>query len=195
MCARYELDESPADIISRFGLTDPLHAINMSIIRPTDQALIIKASGIATVCGWGFRVNWDNKPMINARSETLRGKPTFKPHLENRCIVPASGYFEWRKESNKKYKNRIFPSDQAIFSMAGLVDGNTFTIITCQPAPEIAHIHNRMPVILTPVAEREWLNGCQSFEHVAHHLVPYDQAPVTAMEEPLPPPRQGDLFQ
>ncbi len=194
MCARFELNQQPGDLATRFGLEDSPPAINMPVIRPTDHTLIIKPGGKAVLCGWGFDVSWDNKPLINARAESLSEKKTFAPLLEQRCLVPATGYFEWRKLEGVKYKNTIYPSDKAVFSMAGLIDGDRFTIITCPPSPEIAHIHNRMPVILTPQGEASWLNPAETFTSVRHHLVPYDQAPMIAVEETPPPPRQADLF-
>ncbi len=194
MCSQFELIQQPADLAARFGLTAPPPGVNMSVIRPTDQAMVIRMSGKAMLYGWGFDVSWDTKPIINARSESLTEKKTFRPHLENRCIVPATGYFEWRKVNGAKHKNRIRPTDQKAFGMAGLVRDDRFTIITCPPSPDIAHIHNRMPVILAPGSERDWLDPSQDFKSVAHHLVPYDQAPMSAWEDQPPPPRQGDMF-
>lgn len=194
MCARYELGENPHYLLDRFGLTAPYQSINMSVIRPTDQAMIIGMDKRTMLLSWGFQVEWDKKPLINARSETLTEKPTFKPHLENRCLVPATSYFEWRNENGTKRKNSIRPSDQVVFAMAGLVSGNTFTIITCLPAPEIAHIHGRMPVILAPEDENTWLDPSQDFVSVAPSLTAYNKASLNFAEDELEAPRQGDLF-
>lgn len=194
MCARYELNEQPSDLAARFGLDVLPPALNRDIVRPTDQALVIGGQGDARLCSWGLEVSWDKKPLINGRSETLAEKPTFRPLLENRCVVPATAYFEWRPDNGAKLKNRIRPSDQIVFSMAGLKDGERFVILTCAPSPEISHIHNRMPVILTQESEIAWLDKSAPFSAVASCLVPYDQARVDAREETPPPPRQGDLF-
>lgn len=194
MCARYEMDDQPTNIAARFGLNVLPPQINRQIIRPTDQALVIKMNGDMGLLWWGFDVTWDKKPLINGRSETLNEKPTFRPHLEDRCVIPATAYFEWRTDNGAKLKNTIRPSNQSTFSMAGLVHDNRFVILTCQPSSEIAHIHNRMPVILSPATEATWLDPSLNFNEVAHTLVPYDQAPMAAEETPLPPPRQGDLF-
>ena len=193
MCSEFEQDPKPKDLVIRFELVELPPQINMAFIRPTDQALIIGMNKQPMLCGWGFEVTWDTKPLINARSETLAEKQSFQPHLETRCIVPATGYSEWRKEDDKKLKNRIHPSDQPLFSMAGLIKDNKFTIITCQPSPEIAYIHNRMPVILAPEAEKSWLDPSNTFNAVAHHLVPYDRALMTAKEDKPPPPPPREL--
>ncbi len=194
MCARYELTENPRDLLERFGLTSPFPSVNMSVIRPTDQAMIVGMNRHPVVRRWGFDVDWTKQPMINARSETLLEKPTFRPHLNNRCLVPATHYFEWRNENGVKHKNTIHPSDQRVFAMAGLVKENQFTIITCQPSHAIAHIHNRMPVLLRPEYEAAWLDPEVDFRSLADHLIPYERADLIAIEDTPPPPRQGDLF-
>ena len=194
MCSEFEQDPNPADLAIRFELIELLPQINMAFIRPTGQALIIGMNKQPMIAGWGFEAGWDTKPLINARSETLTEKKSFQPHLETRCIVPATGYSEWRKEDGKKLRNRIHPSDQTLFSMAGLINDNKFTIMTCQPSPEIAYIHNRMPVVLTPEGEKSWLDPSNTFKTVSHHLVPYDRARMIAIEDQPLPPRQGSLF-
>ena len=194
MCSEFEQDPNPADLAIRFELIELLPQINMAFIRPTGQALIIGMNKQPMIAGWGFEAGWDTKPLINARSETLTEKKSFQPHLETRCIVPATGYSEWRKEDGKKLRNRIHPSDQTLFSMAGLINDNKFTIMTCQPSPEIAYIHNRMPVVLTPEGEKSWLDPSNTFKTVSQHLVPYDRARMIANEDQTLPPRQGSLF-
>ena len=194
MCSEFEQDPNPADLAIRFELIELPPQINMAFIRPTGQALIIGMNKQPMIAGWGFEAGWDTKPLINARSETLTEKKSFQPHLETRCIVPATGYSEWRKEDGKKLRNSIHPSDQTLFSMAGLINDNKFTIMTCQPSPEIAYIHNRMPVVLTPEGEKSWLDPSNTFKTVSHHLVPYDRARMIAIEDQPLPPRQESLF-
>ena len=194
MCSRFELVSNPNEIASRFGLgmTPPL--VNVPETRPTDLALVIRTSGTVELMAWGFEVDWDNRPLINARSETLGEKKTFLGHLNNRCIIPASAYFEWRKVDGQKLKNRILPSDQSLFAMAGLTDGKQFSIITCTPAPSVAGIHNRMPVILNPSSEAAWINPEIPFDAVKGFLIPYEIAPIISTEDVPPEPGQKDLF-
>jgi putative SOS response-associated peptidase YedK len=194
MCSRFEQKVRAGEVAKRYGLIDLPPLVNMSEIRPTDQALVITTSGQARFAAWGFTVSWDNKPMINARSETLTEKVTFRDKLENRCIVPASSYFEWRKEGANKFKNQISVENRETFSLAGLMTENHFTIITCEPSPAIAHIHNRMPVILSGKGETAWINGDLKFDQVGKFLQPYDATPLTAEEDVPPLPAQGDLF-
>jgi len=166
---------------------------NKADLRPTDLSLIITAGKTPRLQSWGLSVDWSKQPMINARSETLSEKPTFRGLLEQRCIVPASAYFEWRKtEDGKKRKNTIHASDSPIMAMAGLTNGERFTIVTCVPAPGIAHIHNRMPVILPLDSVDVWLSAAP-FKDVANTLIPF-AGPLTFEEETPPTPPQADLF-
>ena len=100
--------------------------------------------------------------MINARSETLLKKPTFQPLLTSRCIVPATAYFEWRVAGKTRVKNRIFLSDSEAFALAALTNGNEIIILTCLPLPEIAHIHRRMPIILSQDTEKIWIDSTRA---------------------------------
>jgi putative SOS response-associated peptidase YedK len=123
----------------------------------------------------------------------LDEKPTFRPLLEKRCVVPASAYFEWRTaEDGKKRKNRIWTESAAAFAMAGLTDGERFTVVTCAPSPDVAHIHDRMPVILGPSTIDTWLSDAP-FADVRGALTPY-AGKLIAEEETPPPPAQPDLF-
>lgn len=160
---------------------------------PTDKALVMTHDGFR-ISNWGLPSPWDGKPIVNARAETLDQKPTFKPLLEQRCVAPASAYFEWRHEGRKKLKNRIMLENDDLFAMAGLTDGTHFTIITCKPAASIEHIHNRMPVLLTPEGAEGWLNPQPRFSGVAHLLVPYQGSSLTYIEDTPEPAPQGNLF-
>lgn len=194
MCARFEQKIRIAEIAKRFGLKETPALINAPDVRPTDRATIITGDGEGSLISWGLDVSWSKQPMINARSETLVEKVTFRNLLESRCIIPASCYFEWRKNGGKKLKNTISVDGQDDFSMAGLFDGNNFTVITSAAAPSIAHIHSRMPVILNTDEAQQWLNPAYSFADVGRFLQPFDSLPLLAEEEIPPLSSQPDLF-
>lgn len=193
MCSRFELTGDPRDILAALKLQAPPPLPNRPVVRPTDVAMVVTPGRLATLQAWGLAVDWSKQPMINARAETLTEKPTFRPLLEHRCVVPASAYFEWRKtENGTKLKNRIWAADTPLMAMAGLTDGERFTIVTCPPSPSIAHIHNRMPVILTDTGMESWLSAAP-FTDVQAVLAPYTGA--LRFEEDVPaPPAQADLF-
>ncbi|RAW16771.1 SOS response-associated peptidase [Paenibacillus taichungensis] len=138
---------------------------------------------------WGLVPNWakDEKignKMINARAETLTEKPAFKRLISSkRCIIPCSGFYEWKKDGSIKQPMRILMKDDSIFSLAGLYDtwidpeGNklsTCTIITTEPNRLMTDIHDRMPVILRPQDEADWLNKESDKESVLRLLSPYE---------------------
>lgn len=167
---------------------------NKPEVRPTDAALMVREDAgarISELRPWGLRVDWTTQPMINARAETLSEKPTFRTLLENRCIVPADAYFEWRKtDDGGKRKNRIYGSE--LLMMAGLFDAERVTVVTCPPSPCIQHIHNRMPVLLTHKGVDAWLSPAL-FADIADILQPFP-GPLSFDEETPPPPAQQDLF-
>ena len=124
------------------------------------------------VARWGLVPRWmkDDKSasrMINARIETVREKPSFKGLLgRHRCLVPMNGYFEWNRDNpRKKIPFFISDSERGIVFAAGLwttapVSGDiaTFTMLTEDAPLEVAHVHNRAPVLLDPVWMRDWLS-------------------------------------
>jgi len=196
MCSRYELNENPRAIVERFGLRDPLPPLTGPELRPTNRALVITGDDgdrRPRMLSWGLPATWGSRPLINARAETLSRRKTFRPLLGNRCLVPATAYFEWRRVNRWKMRNRIAPADGGLFAFAGLMDGDHFTIVTCAAAPALAHIHDRMPVILAAQAEALWTGRTVPFAELATLLVPSSAAPLDAVEE-RPAHRQGDLF-
>jgi putative SOS response-associated peptidase YedK len=114
---------------------------------------------------WAKEISIGNK-LINTRAETILEKPSFKTSFKRRrCLVPADGFYEWKKEKIK-VPHRIMLRSGEPFAMAGIWDswkdaaGNellTFSIITTSPNELMADIHNRMPVILDRDTEKKWL--------------------------------------
>jgi putative SOS response-associated peptidase YedK len=106
--------------------------------------------------------------IINTMSETAEVKAAFKNALKHRrCIVPANGFYEWSDTPDGKRPHYFFPADDNLFSFAGLYEVRpdaegrpykTFTIITVPANETVGTVHNRMPAILTPHEERDWLN-------------------------------------
>lgn len=139
---------------------------------------------------WGLVPSWAKDPkigykMINARGETVAEKPSFRSALKKRrCLVPSTGFYEWKREGDVKTAMLIKCLDQEIFSMAGLYEhwqddhGNelmTYTIITTSPNKLMESIHDRMPVILGKDQEEEWLNpDVEDPAQLQRLLNPYD---------------------
>jgi putative SOS response-associated peptidase YedK len=121
---------------------------------------------------WGLVPHWDkvgapNGKMINARSEGIAEKPSFRdPVRRRRCLVPADSFYEWRNApARKKIPYRIHASDGHLLMMAGIWDEwgtgahqfRSFSIVTTVPNREVAALHDRMPVILTKADQGRWL--------------------------------------
>ena len=224
MCSRYEMKASPGDLAGRFHLRDvppdlahpdrgaPFNARGDSParaeVRPTDPAVIVvraeDGARLARSARFGLAVEWDRAPVINARAETLWKKPTFRPLLLNRCLIPASAYFEWRQDGRARRRNRIALEGESLMGFAGLFDNDRFVIVTCAPAAALAHVHNRMPVILSAAAEEPWLDPNTSSAALAALLAPYAGTIAAVEEKPKPVMNtrggirrrdpQGDLF-
>lgn len=197
MCSRFQLELTPGDAMIRFGLAEPPPWPEAAEARPTDQVLALRG-GRARLVPWGMAVPWDKRPLINARAETLDQRPAFR-HLLNaggRVLVPATAWWEWQIGADGKSRTRMLLSraDGAIMALAGLFDGQAAVIVTCAPAPAIAHVHDRMPVILPPEAETPWADPAVPFAAVAHFLRPFDGA-LRAVPDPASGGgNQGDLF-
>jgi putative SOS response-associated peptidase YedK len=124
---------------------------------------------------WGLVPSWSQdraigQRMINARAETLLERPSFKQLVSTRrCLVPADGFFEWRREGNRKVPMWFYLKSRKPFAFPGLWDcwldrdtGSelyTFTIITTRANGLVRRIHDRMPVIYDPAMDRQWLDG------------------------------------
>ncbi|WP_404426194.1 SOS response-associated peptidase [Thalassospira australica] len=155
------------------SLNDDATFENLSGIRhPTDPVIVVLPGQKPALRRWGLSVSSLNAPLINARAETLDQKPTFRPLLERRCLIPATSWFEWRKEGTTRHKTRITLPDHQPVLFAGLENGKEVVIITCAPAPSIAHIHDRMPAVIGPNHIAGWIDPANRFDAVRHMLGP-----------------------
>lgn len=107
--------------------------------------------------------------LINARAETLNEKNAFKPLLPgHRCLIPADGFYEWRREGAQRMPHFVHRSDGGLLAMAGLwsrwrspdgLDVDTFTVITTRASAALQGLHDRMPVFLDAEGRQRWLSG------------------------------------
>ncbi|QHZ48443.1 SOS response-associated peptidase [Bacillus sp. NSP9.1] len=205
MCGRFTLFSEFDDIIARFAIKQMTSAedyIPSYNIAPSQKILACINDGAHNRLGrlqWGFIPPWskDEKigyKMINARAETLSEKPSFrKPLVSKRCIIPADGFYEWKRvDAKTKKPMRIKLKSDGLFSFAGLwekwqpADGKpvyTCTIITTKPNDLMKDIHDRMPVILKPGDEQEWLRPAnQDIRYLESLLKPYPSDEMEAYE-------------
>ena len=168
-------------------------------VFPTNRAPIVTSNNVELTFEmgqFGFE-KWDGKGVIiNARAETAHEKSMFKKHITNRrCVVPASGYYEWKppdEGQRKKIKHLIKDKGGNLLFMAGLwregKDGREFVVITKDPVGDIADIHDRMPVMLRTDQLEAWLSGAMSIEALASLEYECFGEPC----EELPPPKKED---
>jgi putative SOS response-associated peptidase YedK len=132
-------------------------------------------------------------PLINARAETLRSQPAFAESFrERRCLIPADGFYEWRGEGKGKTPIWISRPDGELFAFAGVWaelpqrDGSgelhSCAIVTCEPNALISPIHDRMPVVLSPDREGDWLDPGLGEEELVSLLVPAPRDLLTLHE-------------
>lgn len=167
MCGRFTLsadyDSLRAAFLLRAALADYTPRYN---IAPGQEVLAItEGSSGREISGmrWGLIPHWAKETktqykMINARAETLDQKPAFRDSfLHRRCLIPADGFYEWKKQDGRKQPMRIVLPDKPVFAFAGIWDcwnapeGGTVhscSIITTTASKRIVDVHDRMPVIL-----------------------------------------------
>jgi len=199
MCGRFTLTVNPADLQDAFaGFHFPKQFAPRFNIAPTQPLLAIPndESNQADFFIWGLVPSWAKDAkfgsrLINARSETLAEKPSFRgAYKYRRCLVLADGFYEWKAVPGQKAKipHFIFMKSRQPFAFAGLwedwqsPDGSQLkscTIITTQPNEMMAPIHNRMPVILPPNAYAQWLDP-KSHTDLRHLLVPHSAVEMDA---------------
>lgn len=169
MCGRYYIAEEDSaaelqEIIEQLNRRGA--EVKTGEIYPTDTVPVLANNKAMVITPfamkWGYTLP-DGKQIINARSESAADKPLFRDGmLQRRCLIPATNYFEWEKRGRDRIKYAIRECDSPILYMAGVYrieNGKpVFSILTREPAENIAFIHNRMPVILHPEAKNDWLN-------------------------------------
>lgn len=152
---------------------------------------------------WGMIPHWTKSPedaegirkqTYNARAESLFKLPSFRESIKSRrCLVPSTGWFEWRHEKSGKIPYFIHVEEEEIFSMAGIYDSwtdcntgeeiRTFSIVTTEANELMAFIHNtgkRMPALLDREQEKRWLDPGLSQEEIASLLHPFDPLQMDA---------------
>lgn len=175
MCGRYTLTKQERRLQEYFDLAERLPFAQRYNIAPTQEAPVILMENAPQrrLMRWGLIPFWAKDEtighkLINARSETLADKPSFRKAFERRrCLVIADGFFEWAKAKGGKSPVRIVLKDPEPFAMAGLwekwlspmgYEVESFTIITTEANELMAKVHDRMPVILPEGNYEQWLD-------------------------------------
>jgi putative SOS response-associated peptidase YedK len=181
MCGRFTNKAKPKEIEKEFKigkLNQKIFEPRYNIAPTQNIPVVLEANSerIIETLRWGLIPSWAKdesigSKLINARSETLAEKPSFKNAFRShRCIIPASGFFEWQKSAKgAKQPFYFYLKDKDVFGFAGLYEEwldrdsgeqiETFTIITTEANEVLKSVHDRMPVILKPKDYDQWLDA------------------------------------
>jgi putative SOS response-associated peptidase YedK len=193
MCGRFVRYTPIFQAVKRFKAQEvyPFEPEPSYNIAPTQEVVIVNTEGVRQMlpCRWGFIPSWSKdvsigSTMINARSETVAEKLTFRTALKKqRCLVIADGFYEWKKEGKRKLPVYIRLKSDETFGLAGLYniwtspagdEVRTCTIITTRANELIQLFHDRMPVIIPEDKEDLWLDqGMEDKEMLQSVLQPY----------------------
>jgi putative SOS response-associated peptidase YedK len=196
MCGRYSLVPTE-NIAARFDVQQEQLSLQprYNVAPSQTMPVVVRNSPNRLVeMQWGLIPSWSKEPRvqfstINARAESIAKSPVFRgPFKSRRCLVPASGFYEWQRTGQGKQPYCIRLNDGELFAFAGLYDiwrdaeGHelySYTIITTAPNELVAPIHNRMPVILHREDEDVWLDKGADPARLMSLLTAY---PASAME-------------
>ena len=195
MCGRYRLSRRKEMIAEYFETDTEVDWEPRYNIAPSQQVGIIRQNPLRpdrhfSLARWGLIPSWASdasmsSKTINARSETVVSKPAFRDAFSSRrCLIPADGFFEWRRKGREKQPFHFGMQDDSLFAFAGLWDRwrdpagavvESCSILTTTPNSLLADIHDRMPVILRKESYDLWLDaGFKDVKALAGVLVPFD---------------------
>ena len=192
MCGRFSLTASPQEVAEALGLDELEGFPPRYNIAPT-QPILVAVNGpagnrVGVLVRWGLVPSWVKEPreftlLLNARSETAAQKPAFRNAMRHRrVLVPASGFYEWKRPADPKDKKQAYwirPAGGGVVTFGGLMetwhsaDGSEIDsgcILTTGSNGLIGEIHDRMPVVIKPQDRERWLD-CKTQE-------PRDIAPL-----------------
>ena len=182
MCGRFALKTLPAGLIQQFELDECVDFLPQPNMAPGSDIPVIRYSPegkrVLHLLKWGLVPRWAKDPsignkLINARSESLAEKPSFRDaYQKRRCLIPADGFYEWKTEGKTMQAYYFSLRSGEPLALAGLweawrsPDGNilrTVCIITTEANAVMKPIHDRMPVVVKPEDWDKWLT--ESVEH------------------------------
>jgi putative SOS response-associated peptidase YedK len=202
MCGRFTLRASASAIAEQFSLFEVPELPPRYNIAPSQPVAVVRRRPQSgddqrqlVLMRWGLIPSWATDPAIgnrlaNARSESVLEKPAFRAAMRRRrCLIPADGFYEWKKNGRNKQPYLIGLRDGRLFAFAGLWEAwegadhsyvESCTILTTTPNELMAPIHDRMPVILPAEAYGPWLDPAVPPAEVLAWLRPLPADQMTA---------------
>ena len=207
MCGRAYETYTEEELSVEYLNHQPLHLVafrqtyNLAPTQASPVVLVRDAERTIELFQWGLVPSWAKSlkaaakySLINARCEEMAGKPSYaEPFRQRRCVIPLSGFFEWKRDRPRKRPFAIHRTDQGILSVAGVWDRwqpagqteplHTFSIVTTRANAFMANIHDRMPVVLDEHNRQLWLDpGVHEPERLMPVLEPCPSEWLTAYE-------------
>jgi len=200
MCFHYAYISDKIETAKRYGITNPpeFEAIPHANAfgRPKMPIITNEQPEILNFYNWGLIPSWIksindansiSKKTVNARSETIFEKPSYRDAIKRRrCLIPSTGFYEWRHEGKEKIKHLVQTKDQKIFSFAGIYETwtnkqtgekiNTYSMLTMEANDIMKYVHNnreRMPVILHQEDEKYWLSDLKNKDEIYQVIKKY----------------------
>jgi putative SOS response-associated peptidase YedK len=178
MCGRFRLSRADKQIAEHFDTPDEMEWSPRYNIAPAQRVAVVRQNSERPVrqfslMRWGLIPYWAKDPsigykMINARAETVAEKPAYRESFKSRrCLIPADGFYEWKKAGKVKQPYHFGMADDSIFAFAGIWDRwknpqgeviETCLILTTTPNALLADVHDRMPVVLPLEHYDLWLD-------------------------------------
>jgi len=201
MCGRYSITTVPEAMRALIRYLERPNFPPRYNVAPTQPIPIVRMSEGRrqfALVRWGLLPAWVKDPknftlLINARGESVNDKPAFRNAMKyRRCLVPADGFYEWKRDGKHKRPYFVRRKDRAPFAFAGLWENwmgpngeevESAAIVTTDASPSIAHIHDRMPVMLGPEQFEMWLDCANVDAHTAASLFrPAPDGQIEALE-------------
>jgi putative SOS response-associated peptidase YedK len=193
MCGRFCIAASPGEIEERYGVSVPSGFKPRFNLAPGQKVLSItwrQNHPETSFADWGVDIGL-NHPLINARVETVHEKPLFRDLFSShRCLIPASGYYEWKREGRKKRPWFFSSPTDSIIGFAGLIrpgkERDQVLILTTDAVFPCSTVHDRMPVIVNPADEQNFLER-GDIRLIQQEMVMYEVSPlVNSVKEDRP---------
>jgi putative SOS response-associated peptidase YedK len=194
MCGRYALHASPEVVALQFALDGAPELKPSYNVCPGTEITVVRVGRegrrVARQHRWGLVPHWARDPSIgnklaNARGESLLQRPAFRDAFRRwRCLVPASGFYEWQSAGGRKQPWYFMPKGEPLFALAGITSlwngMRSVSLITTEPNRVMEPIHDRMPVIVAPQDYAAWLDPASD-----------DVPALTALVRPYPAERMS----
>jgi putative SOS response-associated peptidase YedK len=149
MCGRYALHANPDVVALQFALESTPEFRRSYNIAPAREILVVR-NARASSARWGLRGKF-----VNLRAETVLAR--FR--ASGRCLVPASGFYEWKSERRRKQPYYFRPASEPLLALAGVWERDTCSLITTEPNAVVGKVHDRMPLIVPRERYAAWLGG------------------------------------